>query len=706
MTFLNPLLLLGLAAAAIPLVIHLFNFRKPQRVTFSSLQFLRELEKSTMQRVRLKQWLLLLLRTLALACLALAFARPTLTGEIGTLLGGRGSLSVAIVLDDSRSMTLRDAQGGYLDQAKDAASGIASQLEPGDELVFVTTSSPSVRTLTTRAEALEAIAGVTPQARASSLGSAAERAAAALGLAATNNRELYLVTDAQASTLSDSLGGALGEMPEGVRVRLVPIGQRAHANVAVTGVTVRSRIVEAGQPVRIAATLVNHGEEREEGYVVSAYLGETRVASSTADLAPGVPTPVELTLTPQQRGWLGGTVRTEEDAFPFDDTRHFVLNVPERRRLLVVRGEGATGDYLGLALDPNLTQGRVAFDVETIAETGLAAQNLGRYDAVVLNAPRTLSSGEVADLGQYVESGGGVLFFPSDAARAQDYDALFSALGGGRFGGIEGRVGDTGASVATFDRVDLDHPLFEGLFEQSGGRVEVERPALRAVMQYVPGGGAEQTLISLAGGRPFLQELRRGGGAAFLMASAPDIRWGDLPVRGLFVPLLYRSLFYLSSGDAESGALTLGEATDLRLAGVSESAPVVLVGPNGEEVTPEQRSAFGAMLLRLGADLEEPGLYEVYQNERLIRRLAVNAAGPESDLRALAPSEAAAQLGEVLGAPVRVLPPGTSAETMAEALTEERLGVEVWRIFLLLALAFLVAEMLVARHYKPETVAA
>lgn len=90
MTFLNPLLLLGLAAAAIPLIIHLFNFRRPRRVDFSSLVFLHELKKSTMQRVRIKQWLLLALRTLAIASVALAFARPTMTGPVAGTLGGSG----------------------------------------------------------------------------------------------------------------------------------------------------------------------------------------------------------------------------------------------------------------------------------------------------------------------------------------------------------------------------------------------------------------------------------------------------------------------------------------------------------------------------------------------------------------------------------------------------------------------------------------
>ncbi|MDA0875164.1 MAG: BatA domain-containing protein, partial [Bacteroidetes bacterium] len=136
MTFLNPLFLLGLAAAAIPLIIHLFNFRRPKRVNFSSLAFLHELRKSTMQRVRVKQWLLLALRTLAIASLVLAFARPTMTGPLAARLGGAGRTTAAVVLDRSASMTLRDGGGAYIDQARSLVEGLVGQMESGDEVLL------------------------------------------------------------------------------------------------------------------------------------------------------------------------------------------------------------------------------------------------------------------------------------------------------------------------------------------------------------------------------------------------------------------------------------------------------------------------------------------------------------------------------------------------------------------------------------------
>ncbi|MEK9138612.1 MAG: BatA domain-containing protein, partial [Bacteroidota bacterium] len=107
MTFLNPFLLVGLAAAAIPIIIHLLNLRKLKTVEFSSLRFLKELQKTKMRRVKIRQILLLILRTLLIIIVVLAFARPALRGSVGTI-GAHARSTIVILLDDSPSMSVRD----------------------------------------------------------------------------------------------------------------------------------------------------------------------------------------------------------------------------------------------------------------------------------------------------------------------------------------------------------------------------------------------------------------------------------------------------------------------------------------------------------------------------------------------------------------------------------------------------------------------
>ena len=256
MTFLNPLLLLGLAAAAIPLIIHLFNFRRPRKIDFSSLEFLKELQKSTMQRVRIKQLLLLLLRTLAIACLVLTFARPTLTSNLAGSLGSQASSSIVLVVDNSRSMQMRDAQGAYYDQAKEVADALIGQMKAGDEIYLLPVSGDAFPANNDVAYSMphlarEAVQDLSISPHPGSISDAWARSVRLLDEATNLNKEIYVISDFQKTALVDStIDGA----SEAYRTYLLPIGTRDHANVAVTDVDILSRIIEVGQPIRMEAT--------------------------------------------------------------------------------------------------------------------------------------------------------------------------------------------------------------------------------------------------------------------------------------------------------------------------------------------------------------------------------------------------------------------------------------------------------------------
>ncbi len=663
-----------------------------------------------MQRVRVKQILLLILRMLAIACLALAFARPTLLGGLGGVLGKRANSSMAIVIDNSRSMQLRDAQGEYLDQAKELATALVEQTTGGDEIFIITTAQSELQATpySLKNLAVDAVSDVTIQPAGSQLSAAWTKAAERLADASNLNKEIYLISDLQKKTFTDTTQSlASGD----IRTYLVPVGTRQHNNIAITDVEIVSRIIEVGQPVRLEATLVNYGEEVVEGYVASIFLDGERVAQASADLDPRIPKKLSFTATPQRRGWLSGVVQIEDDAFGSDNIRHFTLNVPEERQLLLVQGEGQQTDFLELALSPELTRGRVAFQVEKIAESALPMKRLGTYDAVVLVGVRSLSSGEITTLREYIAGGGGVLFFPGEGGIAQDYNGLFTALQGGQFSGFSGSL--TGQQrVASFDRIDLEHPLFEGVFDKQQGfrqQITVEDPLLYHTMNYTPSNGAENTLITLSNGFPFLQEIRFDRGGLLLLGVAPDPRWSDLPQRGLFIPLIYRCMYYLSSGESIAGDdFIIGRPGEIRIAGLPETASARLISPEGEEFVPEQRNLLGATLLQLDNTNETPGIYDVMNGEQQVRRIAMNLDIEESDLAKLSSVEAAEHLEKTASGDVRLLDTAAAGgvSRAMESLQEERSGIELWNVFLLLALIFLIAEMLVAKQWKPEAVAA
>src|SRR5690606_31170523 len=310
-------------------------------------------------------------------------------------------------------------------------------------------------------------------------------------------------------------------------------------------------------------------------YGVSVFLDGERVAQTAADLPSGIPTTVRFSFTPDRRGWLGGEVRIEPDDAEWDDVRYFALHVPEVRRVLVVRGAETRADLVTLALE--LAAERGAMEVTAVDESALAAAGVENYESVLLVGPQGVSSGEAGLLARYVEGGGGLIVFPGPDPGA--LNPLLAALGGGRFDGTLGAL--NGPPLGGFGDADLEHPLFEGVFETTGGRPRLEDPAISRAGRYAPGGGDETTLIRLAGGTPFLTEVRHGEGRALLYTVAPDPRWSDVPTRGLFVPLLYRSAVYVGAGEAGGESLLVGQAGTVRVEGGAEAAPLRLVGPDG-----------------------------------------------------------------------------------------------------------------------------
>ena len=156
MVFLNPSILLGLLAAAIPILIHILNFRKLQKVDFSTLSFLKELQKSKIKKIKLKQWLLLLLRTLIIIFIILAFARPTL--ENASIAGGASTAksSSLFILDNSFSMSYVGDDGSNFNKSKKIVKNIISKMHEGDDIIILK-STDSVLTTSSQETATKFI---------------------------------------------------------------------------------------------------------------------------------------------------------------------------------------------------------------------------------------------------------------------------------------------------------------------------------------------------------------------------------------------------------------------------------------------------------------------------------------------------------------------------------------------------------------------
>jgi hypothetical protein len=464
--FVHPALLWGLGLAALPLIIHLLSRRQYRRVEWGATRFLLEAEQETRRRLRFEQWLLLALRGLALALLALLIARPYVRpGLVAALLGGGAGAARVIVIDDSASLSYQAGASAEFDLLRDAALRLLSWLHqeaPRDRVTLALTSAAGGTLAdgvalndSSLAELSRRLAELTP----ADTRAQPEHTLAGLvrGLADTHssNIDFYILSDFQRSEWLSGAGGAAafaplqelatptaaraGEPTRAVRAVLIASGVTPRDNVALADINLERPQVVAGFPVTVRATVVNHGRQSLRDLLLQVDVdGAPRPAVPIGLLEPGADRDVALEVTFAD---VGPHVLALEigpvDSFRLDDVRRHVLFVKDAVGVLIVNGAPAVDPYqdevflLRNALAPPgpLSSG---LRVDVIEPPELAATALDDYDAVLLCNVPPPSAAATRVLEAYVRAGGGLgIFLGSEVGEPTEYNRALHADGAG-----------------------------------------------------------------------------------------------------------------------------------------------------------------------------------------------------------------------------------------------------------------------------------
>jgi hypothetical protein len=691
MTFLQSLFLWGLAAAVLPVVIHLLNRPRARVVPFSTLEFIRRLQIKRSRRIRIREMLLLLLRVLLLVLLGLAFARPALQGVRAAGLAGRARTSACIVLDVSASMGLRSGDGTLLDRAKERAREAASLLDEGDEALLVLASDAPASLFESPTHDLKLLDAEIEKAaltsRGTDLARSLDEAFRSLEKARNPNREIYLVTDMQEAGFPDSPAEPRAPLQGTARVFLLPVGDEERPNRAIT----EAELYEPrtlGETVRVRATVADHSDQAADVVVNLVVDGEPR-GTSALRIPPRGSESVLFSLLVEERGALRGEIRLEPDRLARDDTHYFVLNRPEKLDVLVVGPAEEPGlFFVRSALDPG-GPGAGPIRAETADPTALRTARLESYAALFLVGVPSIGEKEALRLAQYVEGGGGLVLVPGDAIDFGAYNTLLldALMGSVRFGGS---VAPSSNGVR-IDELQEEHPIFSVFRQGLAAALRDVRVERRLALD---GGEGATTLARTGGGEPLLIEAKKGAGRVFLWTIGHDLSWSDLPAQSVYLPLLHESVRYLTSGGALGRtSREVGEPYRRDLSGAALGGEFSCATPL-ERVALQPRAEGDRLILEFDGT-GTPGIYHIEGNG-LSDWFAVNMAPAESDLDPLPLSEAAGRLGVP---DLRTIAPDAKPE---RPVMEARFGREFWWEVLVLVLVLAAVETAVARSHRPS----
>jgi hypothetical protein len=596
----------------------------------------------------------------------------------------QGNRSVALVIDNSYSMTAGNEKGQYFQQAVSLARNIVRAYGRQDEFLVMTSSDLKLSyNFGSPEEALATLRDLNVEQNIRTHEEVLAFREDLFSRAGNQVRELYLLSDFQRSTvMADSQRLRIND--SSLLIKYLPLATRAQANAYPASHDIRSQVLEKDKPVELSLDLVNDGNSSINDLSVRVMLNGKAAAIDNTDLPANDRQALSLSFTPTEAGWQSGYIEIDDNPVDFDNRRYFSLYVPEAEKVLVVEGQPSRN--VRILYQSIFSQ----FDATFIPARDLSTVQLNAYRSLVLLGINEISSGLADRLRTFITEGGSVMFFPGQNLDLASVNVFAGSVGLGTFeSAISFQEGKPAAGV------DLQHPVFEGVFSRDQNNRSFDAPQ---VYQYYPlrlnNRTVQNRIISLDNQDPILIESRLGEGLMFTFTLFPGDAWTDLHVKSIFPPLLFRATQVMNQTQNVQQGQEIGFFQPKRIR-TDNKTLINLVGPDGQAVAPEQYTQGGATTLNFEPMTLREGNYDIVQDQALLEKISFNISDLESRLAYLDAQALKARMEATGYGSIEVME--ARPEVISSRIEAEKEGVPLWKYFVLAALLMLLGEILILR---------
>jgi len=739
----------GVAAVAVPILIHLLARRRFKRIRWAAMDFLIDAERRNRRRIQMEDWILMALRSLAVLLIGLLVARPFFSPTGLVAWAGSQRTERVLVIDDSFSMGLRTGDSTCFDRAKQAVrriiTGIRSE-SPDDTVTILRTSAPDDPVVagaflesSRMDELLARTQGLAVSEMSMDLAAVFDGAVQALrrdpGILSA---AVYVVSDFQridwsrrdsgsGVTLSSGLLEWAGD-DRSLRMYLVNVGEEDAANAAVAGLALPSRQVVAGTEGAIRAQIANYSSSSLEPIEARLTVGNQPVVSANVPaVAERQTVSIDMEASFLRTGDEAVRMDLPRDSLELDDTRYLVVPVVSALRVLIVDGEPSPDDFddevalLSTALRP---EGEVfsGFELTVVNEAGIDDAGIGQFHVVVLANVFRMSEPAIESLERYVRTGGGLLMFLGDQIDPEVFNSSLYRFGEGCAPAelIEAVRPAAPAHLVITHRL---HPALRGLardedplglgqvpfytffaaepHQGSGTQDGPGHPGAGdlAPSEDAPNEDAAARVLARFDDpqeRPAIIERTFGSGRVLLVTSSADKEWNLWADHPTYLPVILELTSYLARSGARAAEQWVGSPIELTV-DPSLFTPELTLRPPGYPNEPEVflTAVAGSAGVGLTARWEQTSSSGIYQfvlrqldGGEHVRSVAVNTDPRESDLAPADETELRRSMGNVRFDYFR------GADELIAGADEKR--TELWPICLALAMVLLMTEQSLA----------
>lgn len=675
MEFVYPLFLWGLLGLSIPILIHLFHFRRFKKVYFSNVRLLQSIKEEKQNRSKIKKRVILMLRMLALAALIFAFSQPFIpSGNLAI----KGVKYISIYIDNSFSMQGVSQEAPLIEMAKARARDIVLGFGREDKFYIISNTSISWNAkFLSREEALELIDDIQISPAVYSLQFLLDKQKMALKNVKAQFGFIYHLSDFQKgisnySILQDSLNS----------LSLIPMEAVEQNNVSIDSVWFDSPIRLWKEKIPLIIQTKNRGTVDAENIRLSLQFDGQNRPLGTLNLTAGYTRLDTVYLNLDKTGWQKAIISITDYPIQFDDKYFVSFQVIPTIEVLVI-----THDKPNDALVAAFT-GMPSFKISYQESDKISYDNWEKYNLIILDELPSLSSGLVSSLQNYLYNGKNVLFFPHSNADVNDYNLFFEKL-------KISQILNFNKSEKKVAEMDLLSFPFKEVYENTNSAMKLPQTMGNFNFGNFSGPG-EKRLLTYRDGSSYLSEYNINGGAFYRFAAPLDKEYNSLVNQSdIFIPLLYR--LGIAGGGNQPVAYTAGkeELIKVPIDAFSTDKVFKIKGASGEFI-PIQRYLGQSLNISLNGLIKEAGHYQVLDDQSLkVHEFAFNYDRMESDLIYFTEKELRNKFGNYF----KVYSPG-EASFLSSNVSEQNQGLTLWRYFLIAALVFLFLETFILKWWK------
>ena len=680
MTILSPSALWFLAAISIPIVIHLLSRLRINKVEFSTVRFIKQLETSSIRKMKFQQILLLLLRMLVIASLVMMMTQPVTQGFMPGWLAAEQDARLILVIDNSASMNVKVGNQSFIELSKKEALGLLPSFNKETQITLAQTCPPKTIFMgqSNDPDLLASIQNIQPTVGYDDLW---------VNLNHLLKDETIVEPIKECVIFSDFMYRPDSTFMAGIpnfeswKFYFVQPGT-VYDNLSIRSVSSLNRIKTMNQLVKLNTRIENSGELPKPNVPLELLFNEHRVGQVVSEIESGKEKEFQFQAYPANMGIVQCRVSLPKDNYDLDNNWFLSMSIMEQIRCGII---GANSDDVAMlemvlrAIDPQ----HQFLSIESRIQPELNRLFLDDVDVALIHNPKNITEEGVKDLEKFLRSGGGVIWFQGNDDGSEFHSDIFEKLG---FPFPEKRM-NAGQGFFSSQIAGEYSDLLQDLQVRN---LDSELPE---VFNYI------QTKLdvkqkvhwTLNNSDPLLIEFSKGSGSIFYFSTLLDLRWNDLAIRGMLVPLVYRLLVLTGTDEINTSSVKINEPKWISVEEKYLRHKWEIVSPSGrtEMIVPDyDREGINI------SSTEELGVYTVYSNGELFTSFPTRLHGQEyiqtrfsqNDIESILTSNQTRWL--------------TLKDEFSQVFMETRQGKSLWKIFLALAILLLLAESIIGRPVR------